>query len=223
MPRESGTSVETVLGARSQERAERVVLWWCAATPFLVVAFVLAATVLTPGYDTVSDTLSQLAAKGTPHPEVIAVGLVLAGVMLEGFAWALYRRIADRSRARRIGLLIAVSGFAIQIAAFVHDDPNVPGAPSTISGAIHGALASIAFAAMIVALFTFVRAMAREPGSARVADLSFRIGVACAAVGSVFEIQVIQSIEGLLQRVFVTLFAIWIEVVIFGFLMRRDA
>jgi hypothetical protein len=208
------------IGTPSAERITRAVLWSCAATPFLVVGSILAATSVTPGYQTVSDTLSQLATKGAPHPWVIGVGLVLAGLMLEGFAWALYRRLADRVRARRIGVLVVVSGLAIQVAAFVHDDPNELGAPSTISGAIHGALASIAFAGLIVALFTFTRAMGSERGFGRVTGFSFRIGVACAVVGSVFEIQVVQSIEGLLQRVFVTMFAIWIEVVIFGFLMR---
>jgi hypothetical membrane protein len=201
----------------------RLVLWWCAATPLLVLGSILAATSVTPGYDTTSDTLSQLAVKGTPHPWVIAIGLALAGLMLQGFAWAIHRRLHDRVRADRIGVLIAISGLAIQIAAFVHDDPHVPGAPSTMSGAIHGGLATIAFGSLIVALFTFVRAMGSEHGYARVAAYSFRIGVVCAVVGGIFEIQVVQSVEGLLQRAFVTLFAIWIEVVIFGFLLAKRA
>lgn len=204
-------------------RRTRIVLWWCAATPLLVLGLIVAATSVTPGYDSISDTLSQLAARGAPHPWVIAVGLVYAGLMLEGFAWALYRRLADRGRARRIGLLIAASGLAMQVAAFIPDDQNGPNAPSTISGAIHGGLASVAFAAMIIALFTFVRAIGREEGFARVTAVSFRIGLICAVIGGIFEIQVVQSIEGLLQRVFVTLFAVWIELVIFGFLVRDEA
>ncbi len=205
------------------DRLTRIVLVCCAGAPLLVLTSILVATVVTPDYHTVSDTLSQLAAEGAPHPAIIAAGLVLAGLMLQGFAWALHRRLMDRARGRSIAILIASSGLAMQTAAFVRDDPNVEGARQTLSGAVHGALASIAFVAMIVALFLFVRAMASEPGFERVRVMSRRLGWACAVIGSVFEIQVIQSIEGLLQRVFITLFAVWIEVVIFGYLTKEGA
>jgi drug/metabolite transporter (DMT)-like permease len=210
-------------GALQPARLERAVAWSCAFAPPVVVATIVAATRLTPGYSSISETLSQLAVDGRPHPRIVAAGLVVAALMLEGFAWALGRRLADRARGTRIAVLIAVAGVAVAAAAFIHDDPNVPHGPATASGAIHGGLASVAFGSLIVALFLFVRALRVEPVASRVAAYSMRIGVVCAVVGTIFEIQVVQSIEGLLQRVFVSLFIVWIEVVIFGYLLRGSA
>jgi hypothetical membrane protein len=184
-----------------------------------VIAMIVLATRLTPKYSSVSDTLSQLAVAGSPHPEIIDAALLVSGSMLIGFAWVLHRRVVDRRRANRIGSLIAVAGIAVVGAAIVHDDPNAPHGSATIAGAIHGSLASLAFLSLIFGLFTFSRASRAERGQRWLADLSVRIGVTCAVVGAVFEIQVVQQVEGLLQRIFITLFVAWMEIVIFRYVL----
>jgi hypothetical membrane protein len=209
-----------IAGSGKTLRADRAIAWACAVAPVAVVAAITIATRLTPGYSSVSDTLSQLAVEGRPHPELISAGLLVTGWMLLGFAWVLHRRLTDRPRANRIATLITVAGIAVGGAAIVHDDPNTPHGPATIAGAIHGTLASLAFLALILALFTFARATQAEPGQRRLVELSVRIGVACAIVGTVFEIQVVQQVEGLLQRIFASLFVVWMEVVIFRYLLR---
>jgi hypothetical membrane protein len=209
--------------SRGTRRLERAVASACAVAPVAVVATIALATRMTPSYSSVSDTLSQLAVAGRPHPEMIGGGLLAAGMMLLGFAWTLHRRIVDRTRANRIGVSIAVAGVAVVGAAIVRDDPNGPHGPATVAGAIHGSLASLAFLSLILALFTFARATRAERGQRRLADLSVRIGVACAIIGVIFEIQVVQQVEGLLQRIFIALFVVWMEVVIFRYLLRPGA
>jgi hypothetical membrane protein len=216
--------IHDALRTRSLDRA---VAWACAAAPFVVVATIALATRLTPSYSSVSDTLSQLAVAGRPHPELIGIALLVSGTMLVGFGWALHRRVVDRRRATTIGVAMGIAGVAVVGAAIVHDDPNGPHGPATLTGAIHGSLASVAFLALILALFTFARAARAEPGQRRLVVLSLQIGVACAVVGAIFEIQVVQQVEGLLQRVFIALFVVWMELVIFRYLLppgpRTDA
>ena len=200
--------------------AVRRVAWACAFLPIVAVASLVTATALTPGYSSISDTVSQLAVDGTPRPWVLAVGLLSAGSMLGAFAWALHRRLADRVAARTVGILIAVSGIAVGATGLVRDDPNLPHGPATLSGIVHGSLASIAFAALMLALFRLVPVFRAESPSTRLASLSIWIGATCAVVGMVFELQVVQPIEGLLQRAFVALFVVWMEAVVFGYLLR---
>src|SRR4029453_9883739 len=100
---------------------ERAVASACAVAPVAVVAAIGLATRMTPSYSSVSDTLSQLAVAGRPHPAMIGAGLLVAGTMLLGFAWTLHRRIVDRARANRIGISIAVAGVAVAGAAVIRD------------------------------------------------------------------------------------------------------
>lgn len=139
------------------ERLTRTLLWGGALGPLLVSAFLIAGAAVTPGYSHLSDTVSQLAARGAPHPEVIQIGLVLWGALLEGLGWGLFRRLGPGPGPRAVQTLLTVSGAAIQLAAFVRDDPNVASAPSTLEGGVHGLLASLAFLGLFAAMVVFAR------------------------------------------------------------------
>lgn len=200
------------------DRLTRALLWGGALAPFLVAAFVLAAAAVTPGYSHLSDTVSQLAARGAPHPELIETGLVLWGLLLQGFAWGVFRRSGKGTGARVVAALLTLSGAAVQLAAFIRDDPNVETARSTLAGAVHGLLASLAFVALLGGIFVFARTVRTNPGSRRIARFSLRVAVLGLFLGSIFELQLLQSIEGLLQRFVYALFALWLEVIIIKWL-----
>jgi hypothetical protein len=199
-----------------QERLTRSLLWAGASAPLAVGVFLLIGAASTPGYSHLSDTVSQLAARGAPHPEVIQSGLLLWGLFLEGFAWGLYRRSRRPRGAKALMILLLISGASVQLAAFVRDDPNIDTAPSTIEGAIHGLLASIAFLCLIGAIAMFARNLCTVVGTERFRTFSFRMAAAISIIGLVFELQLFQQVEGLLQRLIYTLFVVWMEVILFG-------
>lgn len=145
------------------DRLERALLWMGALAPILVAVIVLASASLTPGYSHVSDTISQLGAREAPHPMLIQIGLVGWGLLLEGLAWGLYRRLGKGSGARSVLVLLMVSGASVQLAAIIRDDPNVPSAASTIGGAVHGFLATLAFAGLLAAIVAFARTVHPNP------------------------------------------------------------
>jgi hypothetical membrane protein len=200
----------------------RSLLWVGAMAPPVVVAFALLGAAVTPGYSHVSDTVSQLAAREAPHPGVMQLGLLLWGLLLEGFAWGLYRSRRGRG-AKAVMMLLLISGASVQLAALVRDDPNIHGAASTVEGAVHGLLASIAFLSIVAAIVMFSRHMCADSGSNTVRRFSFRIATAIAIIGLVFELQVLQQVEGLLQRLIYALVVLWMEVILFGWagLARR--
>jgi hypothetical protein len=207
-----------------QEQLTRSLLWAGASAPLVVGILLVVGAAVTPGYSHVSDTVSQLAARGAPHPEVTQSGLVLWGLLLEGFAWGLYRRARRLREAKAVLILLLISGASVQLAAFVRDDPNIDTAPSTIEGAIHGLLASIAFLCLICAIALFSRRLCAALGAKRFKQFSLGIAAAISIIGLVFELQVFQQVEGLLQRLIYTLFVVWMEVILFGWagLARRQ-
>jgi hypothetical protein len=199
-----------------QERLTRSLLWAGASAPVVVGIFLLIGATSTPGYSHLSDTVSQLAARGAPHPEVTQFGLLLWGLFLEGFAWGLYRRSRRPRGAKALMILLVIAGASVQLAAFVRDDPNIDAAPSTIEGAIHGLLASIAFLCLIGSITMFARNLRSALGAERLRRFSFSIAASISIIGLVFELQLFQQVEGLLQRLIYTLFVVWMEVILFG-------
>jgi Protein of unknown function (DUF998) len=197
----------------TRERLTQGLLWCGALAPAIAAASVFIGASLTPGYSHLADTVSQLAAKGAPHPEVIQTGLVLWGLLLEGFAWGAYRRLRGVSGARAFALALVLSGCAVQLAAFVRDDPNLASAPSTVAGAIHGSLATVAFLALLGAIFLFARMPHTDRRSHSIARVSSRFVLFGLIIGTLFEVQLAQPIEGSLQRLFYALCAAWLVLV----------
>jgi Protein of unknown function (DUF998) len=205
--------------ARRSDRVTRELLWVGALAPVPVVIFALVTASGTAGYSHLSETVSQLAAKAAPHAATMRIGLVVWAVQMEAFAWGFFRRARTVDGSRAIVRLLLIAGVSIQLAAVVPDDLDALHGPATIRGDLHGIFASIAFLCLLGAIVVFARRTAKASGPGWIRSFSLYIAAAIALTGLIFELQVIQSIEGLLQRVIYGLFVVWMEVVIFGWLL----
>ena len=133
---------------------------------------------------------------------------MLWGAMLEGFAWGVHRRLRGAPGARAIVGLLVLSGVAVQAAALVRDDRT--GTPSTLGGLIHGSLATIAFSGLLGAMWMSARTIRSYPLASRIARRWRELAITGLVIGSLFELQLMQSIEGLLQRAFYLVCAVWL-------------
>jgi hypothetical membrane protein len=192
-------------------RADQVngaLLWGGVIASPLLATCVIAAGAVTPGYSHVSDTVSQLALVDAPHPAIVRIGLMLWGVLIVGFAVGLRRTLPPGRLANATAVLLALAGAAVVTVAFVPDDEN--GVAATTHGLIHGVAASLAFAAVLGGMWTLSLEMrSREAPPSLVQGSMWGAGAA-AAIGVLFELQIAQSVEGLLQRAFYLICAIWL-------------
>ncbi len=68
------------------------------APPVLIIIIVIAG-LLTPGYNQLTDTVSSLSDQASATPELMTIGFIVYGVLVIGFAYALYMRLRHGVRA----------------------------------------------------------------------------------------------------------------------------
>lgn len=199
--------------ARANQRATRWLLLCGVAAPPVALAFLVAAGLLTPGYSHLSDAVSQLGAPERPHPEVMNAGLIIYGLLLNGFAYGLYRQLDRRRGAKVIWLLLGMSGAGILLAGIFHVDPTGLEEGATLDGIIHAVVAQVAFVTFLGAVGIFARAVHLDPAWRGFTGFSLALAVVDLAVACVFWTDVFEGFTGALQRSFFAVSMLWLEAV----------
>lgn len=178
-----------------------------AAGVCLYVTAWAVAGLWTPGFDPVVDAISDLFALGAPAgpARLMIVALVVTGVLLLPFAWALHHGLPGRSLAGPVAA--AVGGVATVAIVAVPCTAGCPGFGASFADSAHSLLAGVGYAGLVVAPLLFApRLVGREPG---LAWFSVLVGTV-ATVGFVLRAFGVGSdIPGLLQRVFNTVADAW--------------
>lgn len=180
--------------------------------PLAMAAFVTVAGLMAPGYSHISETISQLGAAGRPHPQVMNSGFIIYGLLINGFAYGLYRRLGRGSGAKAVWLLLALHGLGVLLSGVFHDDPRSQ-EPATLGSALHSAFASLAFAALIVAMAVLARSMRHNPAWQGIAFISMAIAALNLVISPLFLLEAFEPIEGALQRAFIGTSVVWVELV----------
>ena len=208
----------TLSVADTDSRLIRWLLLCGALAPLMMVAFLIVAGLLTPGYSHVADTVSQLGADGRPHPEVMNAGFIAYGLLINGFAYGLYRQLGRGKGAKAIWVSLGISGAGLLLAGIFHVDPKMLGAPPadspvTLEGGLHAGFAQVAFLAFAVAIMIFAWTVSLDPAWRGFTGMSLAVVFLYSVVAVMFWSDVAVSIEGALQRSFFGIAVVWVEAV----------
>jgi hypothetical membrane protein len=178
--------------------------------PIVLVVGDLTASLSTPNYSLVSDSISSLAL--TPIGWLQTVGFLAMGLLVEVFVAGLLFNIR---RARGFHLSIGLSvffGFGLLLLGAFRTDPT--GAPRTIEGIIHLATAYAVFWLFPIAILLLTPSLKSDPNWENIFVYTLAAGVLGLAM-------VIASLcltdrpgwFGLYERILVANMIIWVEVV----------
>ncbi len=123
----------------------------------MLALFIFVAALLTPGYSHMSETISQLGAQGRPHPEVMSTGFIVFGLLVNGFAYGLYRRLQDHAGARIVWILLTIYGIGVSLSGIFQDGSKAPGTETNLESTLHSVFAMIGFLALIAGMWVFAR------------------------------------------------------------------
>ncbi len=182
--------------------------------PIVVVVGDLAASLSTPGYSPVRDSVSSLAL--TPIGWLQSICFLAMGLLLEIFVAGLFFNIR-RARGFHpcIGLL-ALCGFVLMLIATFHMD--APGGPRTIAGIIH-TISSYGLGLLFpIAILSLAPSLKSTPNWKNIFVYTLVAGVLAFAliIGAFFTEQT--GWFGLYERIVVANAIIWVEVVAIHFL-----
>jgi len=188
--------------------------------PIVVIVGDLAASLSTPGYSLVRDSVSSLALTGIGWLQSIC--FLAMGLLLEIFVAGLFFNI-HRARGFHAGIiLLALCGFVLMLIATFHMDH--PGAPP-IDGTIH-TLASYGLGLLFpIAILLLSPSFKSTPNWKNIFVYTLIAGVLALAliVGAFFTEQ--RGWFGLYERIIIGNALVWVEVVAVHFLrllLRRE-
>ena len=182
--------------------------------PIVVVVGDLAASLSTPDYSLVRDSVSSLALTGIGWLQSIC--FLAMGLLLEIFIAGLFFNIR-RARGFHAGIiLLALCGFVLMLIATFHMD--APGDPRTTAGIIH-TIASYGLGLLFpIAILTLAPSFKSTPNWKGIFVYTLIAGVLAFALilGALFAEQ--PGWFGLYERIIILNALVWVEVVAIHFL-----
>lgn len=214
-----------------------------AIAPVFYTAVVIIGGLATDGYNPFRDTISDLVAIGAPLKTAIGIALMAASMLGAAFGVGLYERLGSHSR---LFVVASISVAMVGLLSFTIIWFPVDGAlgPRATAEWIHIWLTAAVFVAICVAIGTFAFAARREAGfGGKPRRLSHRLGArrrsafealgsfSFAAFGFVIASGIATSVAeptdweaiGLVERLIVGTFLVWMFVVALALLRRSDA
>jgi hypothetical protein len=182
--------------------------------PIVVIVGDLAASLSTPGYSLVRDSVSSLALQ--PIGWLQSICFLAMGLLLEIFVAGLFFNIR-RARGFHAGIvLLALCGFVLMLIAAFHMD--APGGPRTVDGTIH-TIASYGLGLLFaIAILALTPSFKRTPNWKNIFVYTLIAGVLAFGLilGALFGNQ--RGWFGLYERIIILNALIWVEVVAIHFL-----
>ena len=177
--------------------------------PIVVIVGDIAASLSTPGYSPIRDSISSLAL--TPTGWLQSIGFLAMGLMLEILIAGLFFNI-HRGRGFHVGIgLLALCGFVLMLIATFHMD--APGAPRTTDGIIH-TIASYGLGLLFpIAILSLAPSLKSTTNWKNIFIYTLVAGILAFAliIGAFFTDQT--GWFGLYERIIVANAIIWVEVV----------
>ena len=183
-----------------------------ALAPPVFVVSAAVATLATPGYNSVDTALSALAGPGAPYGWIIGAGFAGYAVLVQPIGPLLHALAGPGWLGRAIWGFVVAYGAGGFLAAFFRTAH--PGAVlwGVSEGAVHGAVARVSFAGILLLMVVVPWALRREPSWRTWRRFSLTMAVLSVALLVPFELDAWPEGRGLVQRGFFLSTMAWVEV-----------
>lgn len=190
-------------------------LKWCAICgivgPILFTVVVVTVGLLHPGYNHVTQYISELGASGTPNAIIMnTVGESLLGLLVIAFAFGLHQGIGEGKGSKIGPALVAVGGAGLVAVAIFPCDPGCVNV--TITGVMHVASARVRIIATILAPLLISLRLKKDSLWQGYRLYSVATSIAGAIVYLLLLFVLFKSWNGAVQRILLGVQLLWIEI-----------
>jgi len=183
------------------------------SAPFLMLALWAVASLLRPGYDQLTQYGSELAAR--QNSIIMNANFVITGSLIIVFSFGLFTNIHAGKRPAIGSILLGVFGIGEVVTAAFPCDPGCSLLSSqSLSQSIHNVIAVIAFGSIALAPLLISLGLRRDARWERYQSYSRATGLASVGLFLLFSVAILSSFQyvGFLQRVFLAVPFLWIEI-----------
>jgi len=181
--------------------------------PVLFTGLVVIVSYLRPGYNHMSQAISELGEVGAPNAIVQDVNFVLVGLLIIAFSFGLHRGIGE-GRGSKVGpaLIIIFGAVASVGGGLFRCDPGC--VFESFVGVMHNLLGLTGFVAMILGTIIISRRLKKDSLWQSYSSYSIITGILAIIFLILFIMasNVFPEWRGLFQRLFVGVIFLWIEI-----------
>jgi len=191
-------------------------LKWCAICgvigPIAFAIVVIASGLLQPAYNHVTQYVSELGARGAPNAMIMNVaGFSLLGMFIIAFAFGLHLGV-NEGKGSKIGpVLLAVSGAGFVAVGLFPLDPS--GVNVSFTGLMHVVSARITWIGLILALLFIAQRFKNDPEWKDYRLYTLATVLVALVLAVMLDFIGIEGWMGALQRLFLGVRLLWIEIV----------
>ncbi|MBM3940806.1 MAG: DUF998 domain-containing protein [SAR202 cluster bacterium] len=193
-----------------RSRFLRMLALCVAAAPIAFAESAAVATLLTDGYSSAGQTVSQLAAPGMPHPAIVNAGFVAYGVMMQPLGPLLLRAIGGLGGRLVWGLVVVYGGGAVLATVFT--DQSTAVILGVTENVWHDVVGRVGFSAIMTMTLLVPYLLRRDPRWRGWRVFSLAMGVLTAALVVPFQADWWPGIAGVWQRAFFAATLLWVGV-----------
>ena len=184
-----------------------------ALAPPVIIAVVIVAGAQTPGYGHLRDSISSLAEQGSRNPLLLNTGFVVYGVLIMGFAGALYIRLRHGIRARVAWGMLTLYGVSMVFAGVFQDSPGGTNDTLNAEGFLHNTAIITSCIAVLLGMWAFAGSVYQRPSWLGFTWFTIAASFLGLVLSIVFAVQTHVPMAGLLQRFFYCVILVWIAAV----------
>ena len=186
------------------ERAARVALLGGVLAPCMLVAVILIVGQVTPGYDPISETISQAGTSDSRYAALQNSAIILYGLLMLGVAYGWYKRLGGAAAT-----FMAVQGFGIILLAVFTDSPDYTGKPMS-QDMMHNISSDIAFAGLMLGILAFWKVVRQDRALKTLATFGLVVFALDLLLPFVAFFEFLKPVSGLLQRLPVSGSFLWL-------------
>jgi hypothetical membrane protein len=191
------------------DRIARFLLLFGVFAPITMMVIIIVVGQITPNYNPISDTISQLGAPNKPNSIVLNTGFVIYGTLIGGVAYGFYRRLRYVSLARILAILLSIHGIGGILLGIFPDSPITPDTHFT-DDILHNTLSGISYSALLVGILVFIRIARQEKAFKVAAILGLAVVILNLPLPVITVFDPFKQISGLLQRLFIASSFLWL-------------
>ncbi len=198
---------------------QRFLLFCGILAPIILMATIVVVGQMTPDYDPISDTISQMGTPERPYFAVLRNSYTIYGLLIAAAAYGLYRRVAFSTRAGIVAVLLVIHALFAMLLGVFPDTPDMQ-AKHFADDLMHNVVSAMSYLPLLLSMLVF-RGIARQEETLKVVGT---VGLVVVAVNlpmpAVAVFGPLKAISGLLQRLLFGISFSWL-VLTFSLLYQK--
>lgn len=194
----------------NSHRITRLLLLCGVGAPIAMTTLIIVAGQIDPNYSSVSDTISLLGAPNRPYSTVINIGFVIYGALICGAAYGFYRKLRYIPLAKILVILLGVHAISAILLGIFPESPSIPPDTHWTDNILHNTLSGISHSALLMGILVTAKIAREEKALKAVALFGLAVVVINLPLPVIIVFDPFESINGLLQRLFVISSILWL-------------